>query len=40
MEYKVKVEKLNNTGTSYTPVKLSIVDEQVISDLLEKYFKK
>ena len=38
MEYKVSLKKLNNTGSDYDTVKLSIVEQQELSDLIEKYF--
>ena len=37
MEYKVKLSKLNATGTARDAVKLDIVLEQQLSDLME-YF--
>ena len=37
MEYKVKLSKLNATGTTRDVVKLDIVLEQQLSDLME-YF--
>ena len=39
IEYKTKLEKLNNNGTFYKKVRLSIVDIQAISDLIENYLK-
>jgi len=35
MEYKVKLRKLNATGTARDEVKLDIVLEQQLSDLIE-----
>jgi len=37
MEYKIKLSKLNATGTARDEVKLDIVLEQQLSDLME-YF--
>ena len=40
MEYKVSLKKLNNTGSDYDTVKLSIVEQQELSDLIEKYYER
>lgn len=37
MEYKVKLSKLNATGTAREEVKLDIVLEQQLSDLIESF---
>ena len=37
-EYKVKISKLNNTGTKYDSVKLPVIEESQLSDLLLAFF--
>ncbi len=37
MEYKVKLKKLNNAGTNRIEVRVDIVTQQQLSDLVEKF---
>lgn len=37
MEYKVKIEKLNNLGLKYENVKLNIVEQEQLSSLVDKF---
>lgn len=37
MEYEVKVKKLNKYGSDYENVKLSIVEQEQLSSLVDKF---
>ena len=37
MEYKVKIEKLNNLGSKYENVRLNIVEQEQLSSLVDKF---
>lgn len=37
MEYKVNVKKLDKLGSSYENVKLSIVEQEQLSSLVDKF---
>ena len=38
MEYKIKLKKLNNNGSEYVAVKLSLAEEIRLNDLLINFF--
>jgi hypothetical protein len=37
MEYKVKIKKLNKYGSDYENVKLNIVEQEQLSELISKF---
>lgn len=40
MEYKVNVKKLDSLGSNYENVKLNIVEQEQLSSLVDKFYRR